>query len=529
MGKTIDPRKIWEEYQRGVEYNTAIDLYETVRRNENFFIGKQWEGVNAPDLPKPTMNFLKRVVSYFVAMLASDDISVSLTPFMPDAQKQQLLDLAADEIEAIFEADKTKSKNRILLRNAAVDGDACLYVWFDPDAETGQEAAGRIRTEVVENINVLFANPYSDDLQSQRSIIIVQRKTLEDVKEEAKANGGDPDSIKPDQDEHQGEKNESNSLCTVCIRLWKKDGTVWAQKSTQEAIIRKAWDTGYKLYPLAYWSWDKVRSSYHGQACITGLIPNQIAVNKLYAMAVRSVELNAFPKVIYDSTKIKRWDNTVGQAIPVVGDITQAAMTSFRVQDMSHQVMDCVDRTVSMTRDFMGASDAALGNVKPDNTSAIIAVQQASAVPLELQQMAFYQFVEDYIRVMLELMRVHYGIRQVVTGETIDPMTGAPVAEVVQVDYSILDDPSLTLNVDIGPSSYWSESMQVQTLDNLFAAQVIDKLTYVKSIPDKYVPNKAEIIESIEQTMAQEQAAAQAAMMNTPTTPPNPMMGGEFI
>ena len=185
MGKTIDPRKVWEEYQRGVEYNTAIDLYETVHRNENFYIGKQWEGVNAPDLPKPTMNFLKRVVSYFVAMLASDDISVSLTPFMPDAQKQQLLDLAADEIDAIFEADKTKSKNRVLLRNAAVDGDACLYVWFDPDAETGQEARGRIRTEIVENINVLFSNPYSDDLQGQRSIIIVQRKTLEDVKEES--------------------------------------------------------------------------------------------------------------------------------------------------------------------------------------------------------------------------------------------------------------------------------------------------------------------------------------------------------
>ena len=42
------PRDVWAEYQRGVDYNTAIDLYETVRVNRNFFLGKQWEGLHAP-------------------------------------------------------------------------------------------------------------------------------------------------------------------------------------------------------------------------------------------------------------------------------------------------------------------------------------------------------------------------------------------------------------------------------------------------------------------------------------------------
>ena len=527
MAKNIDPRKVWKEYQKGIEYNDAVDLYETVKRNENFFVGKQWEGANAPDLPKPMMNFLKRVVNYFVAMLSSDDISVSITPFIPNADVEQMCDYVCREIDHIIERDKVKQKNRELLRNAAVDGDACLYVWFDADAETGQDATGVIRTEVVENINVLFHNPYTPNVQSQRSIIIVQRKMLEDVKDEVKANGGDPDTIKADSDENQGEKGNGDNLCTVCIRMWKENGTVWVQKSTQDTIVREAWDTGYKLYPIAYMPWDKARNSYHGQASITGLIPNQIAVNKLYAMAVRSVELNAFPKVIYDKTKIEKWDNAIGQAIGVVGDISQAAVTSFRVQDMSAQVMDCVDRTVSMTRDFMGASDAALGNVKPDNTSAIIAVQQASAVPLELQQMNFYQFVEDYIRVMVDLMRVHYGVRQMYTGNTVTDQMGMPVPEMVQVDYSVLDDPSLELKVDIGPSSYWSESMQIQTLDNLFAAGVIPKDIYVESIPDKYLPNKTKLLEAVRQQMAQEQAMAQM-QTNMLSTPPT-TTGGEFI
>ncbi|MFQ7004766.1 MAG: hypothetical protein ACLRRT_14530 [Ruthenibacterium lactatiformans] len=44
---------------------------------------------------------------------------------------------------------------------------------------------------------------------------------------------------------------------------------------------------------------------------------------------------------------------------------------------------------IEYTRDTMGASDAALGNVTPDNTSAIIAVQKATSMPLELQRQDF--------------------------------------------------------------------------------------------------------------------------------------------
>lgn len=49
--------EIWQAYEQADQYNSGIDLYETVRRNENFFIGKQWEGLSAPDLEKPVLNF----------------------------------------------------------------------------------------------------------------------------------------------------------------------------------------------------------------------------------------------------------------------------------------------------------------------------------------------------------------------------------------------------------------------------------------------------------------------------------------
>ena len=81
---TIDAKTVWAEYMRDVAYKTSLGLYETVRQCEDFYAGDQWKGVNAPDLPKPTLNMLKRVVAYFNAMIVSDDVAVRFSPHVPD-------------------------------------------------------------------------------------------------------------------------------------------------------------------------------------------------------------------------------------------------------------------------------------------------------------------------------------------------------------------------------------------------------------------------------------------------------------
>lgn len=85
--------EIWKEYERGISYNTGINLYDNVERNNNFFNDKQWEGVNAPDLDKPVFNFLKPVVNYYTAMLISDDIATNVElanrPGNGDGQKKR--------------------------------------------------------------------------------------------------------------------------------------------------------------------------------------------------------------------------------------------------------------------------------------------------------------------------------------------------------------------------------------------------------------------------------------------------------
>lgn len=570
------PRAIWQEYQAGVNYNTSIELYNNVTQNENFYVGKQWEGVNAPDLPKPTLNFLKRVVSYFVSMLVTDDIAASLKPFKTDREIEQLSAAVSADVTRIIEQERGKEKSRDAIRNAAVDGDSCFYLWFDPDKESGQYVKGDIRIELVSNINCIFGNPYQNDVQSQPYIIIAMRRLVCDVQDEIEENGGDPQQIVGDTDENQNESDQSDRLCTVLIKLWreKTDGadadgnpttsaTIKAIKVTEGAVVKEEWDTGLRLYPVAWMSWEKVMASYHGQAALTGLIPNQIAVNRLLAMMIRSVELNAFPKILYDKNKFsKGWNNRVGEAIGVTGNPNDAYANVFRGADVSTQVGEVVDKIVSMTRDFMGASDAALGNVKPDNTSAIIALQEASAIPIELNRRSFYDFTEQYIRIIVDIMRANYGVRDVdiemdtaandepyinqtqqpsVSGmagpempatEGIQPFDVMPNEQAMQgaygagmgmpggqsgsdrvkmrvrLDYGRID--ASMLNVDIGSAAYWSEIMQMQTMDNLIAQGIIqDFPLYLESIPDKYLPNKTRLIESAKAHQQQQQAMAQ--------------------
>lgn len=493
----ISPAEVWGEYEQAVSYNQSdpVNLYETVKQNENFFIGRQWEGVQAPDLDKPVLNILKRVVNYFISTIVSDDVTAQVSLFSgePDEEADVLLKAVSAEFDAVIERCGIKSRNRSCLRNAAVDGDACLHLWFDASDTRGGTISGNIEAEELDNTNVLFGNPQMWEVQKQPYIILVMRKTVEAVRDEARQNGrpqSEIEAITADDDPNGVNLERETGKVTELLKYWKQDGTIWCEKVTQNVVVKPPVNLGYKLYPVAWFSWDRVKNAYHGQSCITGLIPNQIFINKLFAMCMEHVKRMAFPKVAYNASRLPRgWSNRVGEAIPVQGEPGQNIAEIIGGADMSNQVIMLIEKIIDYTRDTMGASDAALGNVRPDNTSAIIAVQKASESPLTLQRMDFYQFVEDYIRIMMDMMRVDYGLR------TVGITDSEGNAQVADVDFSALEGLALKLNVDVGASAYWSEVMQVQTNDNLFERQILtDPVMYLENIPDGYVRNKQRLI-----------------------------------
>ena len=514
----LNPDAIWKKHCAAVDFNIGINLYDNVQVNENFYIGKQWEGVKSNGLPTPVFNFLKRVTLFSVSSVSTDNLKLHASPLNStgdngSGELEIITDILNSQFAQLFEFNRIGTLIREFARNSAVDGDGATYTYWDEMAETGQKSKGAIKTEILMNTQVEVANPNSRDLQGQNYIIISRRMLVQDARKRAKKNGITEEEIAlilPD-DKTAGDTNLDSlggDKVTVLLYLWRDEetGTVHAYESTQKATVRPAWDLGVKLYPVTWMCWDYVQDCYHGQALISGLVPNQIFVNRLFAMSMISMTTTAYPKIIYDKTRIRHWDNRVGAAIPVTGgDITNAA----KIMDpasISPQISQFIDLAIQYTQKFLGASDVALGDTRPDNTSAIIALQRASSVPMELTKQNLLQSVEDLGRIYLDFMQEYYGTRMV---EIHNPMGGV---DLVPFDFGNLKKIPMSINLDVGASSYWSEIANQQTLDNLLINRMIPVTEYLKRLPSGTITDREALIDALERE--QQAQSGGAGVMN---------------
>lgn len=518
FGKKITPEQVQAEYQKMLGYNTAVNLDETVRANENFFIGKQWEGVDAKGLPTPVYNFLKQVVLFSVANITTDNIKMQATPLACERTPEdveRVAEIVNKEFDRLFEFNRVPNLVREYMRNAAVDGDSCLFTFWDDTVDAGFGLRGGIRTEIVDNMRVGFGNTACRDPQKQPYILIERREMTKELRREAQE-AGNPrwNDIQPDTENHNTDSYKNSSeRSTVLLRMWKerKTGTVWACEVSGRVMLREPWDMGLQLYPVTWINWDYIPDSYHGQALVTGLIPNQIFVNKLFAMSMISLMTSAFPRTVYDKTRIQKWNNAVGAAIGVNGGDVSGVAKIIDPAQISPQIAQFIQTSVDYTRQFLGATSAALGETRPDNTSAIIALQRAASIPSEITKQNLYKSIEDLGRIYLDFMAAYYGKRKVQVsmpdvGSDILAFAGKDPEELETVlfDYGILNDMPMALKLDVGASSYWSEMASVQTLDNLLMQDKITIEEYLERIPDGYIPKRQELIASRKQAAQQQ-------------------------
>jgi hypothetical protein len=79
-------------------------------------------------------------------------------------------------------------------------------------------------------------------------------------------------------------------------------------------------------------------------------------------------------------------------------------------------------------------------------------------------------------------------------------------------DFSQLKNIQLTIEQEVGASSYWSEMASMQTLDNLLMNKLITPEQYIDRLPNGYINKKEELLADL-------RAARTAAMqpVNTGT------------
>ncbi len=377
---------------------------------------------------------------------------------------------------------------------------------------------GDIEVETLYNTRVFFGNTSSPDVDRQPWIIVVSREYAPDVKKKAKEYGVNDNEIGNIEGASDSYFNDDQDDRVTVLTYYYRDeetDTIWIVEGTENVLLREPEDTGLYNYPIAWLPWDEMMDSYHGFAAVTELVYNQHIVNVISTMAVASIMRNAFPTIVYDQNILKDgYNNAVGASIGVAGGYTDLKNVATVIEgaNYSYEVDKIISYLVNTTRELNGANDVVMGNIKPENTSAIIAARKAATTPLGLVEMGLYQFIEDFARIAMDFMANYYGVRPVVVT---DSETKEPRLE--EFDFDAINTASFDLKIDVGGSSYWAETTEVQTLDNLFNKEMIDGIGYVDAMPSNAMPHKAKLLETLrkkeeEQKMLQQQQMVQQSI-----------------
>jgi hypothetical protein len=556
---------IWSYYQVGISYKNTINLYETVKRNERFYAGDQWYGSPSADLPKPVINFIKRACQQKKASILTNKVAVLfsapnwpgdvVTPELTAANQQNIASLAnpqkpegwenpflvseaeCNKLNGMFEMDWKRLNMDYISQEGLLDacqsGDFILFSYWDDEAKTGQTAKGKTQVELVDNVNYYPGNPNERDPQPQPYIIIARREMVGNVKAEAKKNKvkqDDIDLISKDSDyQYQSgdmsqteldDKSDGKIITLLYLYRNAETGTIWAQKQCKNATIRKAWDTLLKRYPVNVMNWEIRKNSCHGRAEITGLIPNQVAINKSVAYCILNVLLNSQPKVIYNKGYIQKWDNSFSKPIAVNGPVADVAKY-LQPPSMAADAYNLPATILKNTLEMMGYNDAALGNVNPTNANAILAAIAQSKIPVQTIQNRYYNFVREFALNWLDMVLAYFK-----TSRWVEVIDNEGNKYPVDFDPSKVKDKIWSVNIDIGPAKDWTQDTALQMFNSMANSGHFDTVQYLKMLPnDAFNGKKEEILASIEQSQQQALAAQQKPQAMQPTQAPQ--MGGQ--
>lgn len=558
----IEPKKIFEEYRIGDNYKAGIGkrgITEQGKVNERFFVGDHWHGAKCGNSrPLVRRNIIKRIGEFKLSSITAAPLSVNYTADgIPDiGENEEKIAIAKDFAENILpEGEANNAEISVVmqslseyfkitaerlrldmlkeqsLRNCYISGTGLLYTYWDKNIKTGLYADeskttpinGDINCEVLNVENVVFGEPNKEDLQSQPYIIISRRRHIGEVIREAKHNNIPAEQIaeiKPDNVNTYGdnvgqygeqEPTDSKRVTTMTkfYKKWNKDGTdfrVMCIECTEKAIIRRPFDIGIKHYPLAIMQWERRRSCIYGESEITYLVPNQIAINRCLTAAVWSLISTGMPITIVNGDVItKPITNEPGQVFRVFGDAEEIANAIRYVQPpvVQSQYFKSTDEMASCTLSDSGANDAALGNIRPDNATAIIQMREAALQPMQMYMNRFYDFIEQLARIWADFWINLYGKRSIKTvtkeGTNYIPFDGERYKKLV-----------ITARIDVGAATLYSEAVVISTLDNLLQRKLITFEQYLDRLPSGIIPNVTGLKEDLQ--IQRENAKTQEAM-----------------
>ncbi len=507
MKETVINTDIWDLLEKGKNYNRMQTLYEQSEDNYDQYHGRQWKGLKKPkNTGEPiVLNIIKPIVKNKVNTVNESSYQIIFNPNIYETEKE-LEGLKAISkgltqfVMRMWEKSQSGKKVRSVVKNSCITSEGIIYFFEDDN---------KIMSEEVYKNNIYYGNENDADIQNQPYILATFRKTVKEVREQArryreeKRNELTDDDIKKivsDMDyweETSRDKRvvEVSPMCTVVRKFEKKeDGKIWISESTRTCEILKEQSTECELYPFAHYIWEEEVGYARGVSEISFIIDNQRAINKIATRRDIATTIGAYPKLVADTSVVKNPQalNQVGATVEVNGiraDDVNKAVSYLRPVSMSADAYNLQQDLIQGTKELLGAGDVALGNVNPEQASgkAILAVMNAAKQPLNEQVENFKFFLEDCARIILDIIKAYFvdGLTLYTTSDELNDL-GQP--EQIDTPFKItqeeLEELDLNLKIDITPQSAYDKMAQEMSLENLLTGGYITLEEYTEALPE---------------------------------------------
>ena len=515
----VYPIDIYEEFSNGDSFKQTIGtrgIAEQGKINERFFIGDQWYGANCGnDRPLVRHNVIRRIGNYKMSNILATPVNVAFSaegiPTI-DYERSELTfdENVTDEREINYICDTFKNYYKTtaervklnelsekILRTAYIWGSAVLYTYWEPSVTTGlfadslkkEKISGDICCEALHINDIVFADPYTDNLQEQEYIIISSSKDVNTVLREARLYGANLKTLS------QIEALAEDGKVTVYTKLYKeykKDQsfTVKCIKTTENNIVRNVFDTGLSIYPLSIFSWEKRNNLIYGESEITYIIPNQIAINRMITANVWSKMTMGMPIMLVNGDTVsEKITNDPGQIIKIYGsnEDVASAVKYITPPSLSDDFDSSINTLIENTLGQNGANEVALGDTEANNASALATMQNAALMPLNIIKNRYYAFIEDVARIWCSFWLEFYGNRPL-------KVKGKSGIEYAEFDAKRYKDLAINVTVEVSNKNLYSEKEQTNLLLTLFDKGIIDREALIKRLPSGAVPDKNELL-----------------------------------
>lgn len=507
---------IWDLYSIGKNYNNSVNLYTEGRENYNFYLGRQWEGLKKPTKQSEpiVLNIVKPIIKYKTNIVNQNAYEIVFNPntyeTLDELESLKAITKGLNQfVMRTWEKSQSGKKVKNIVRNSAINSEGIMYFFNDGDL---------INSEEIDKNNIYYGNESEPDIQRQPYILVTFRKPVEEVKELArkykdegknKLKPSDIKSIVADKEtlEQQGSDKMAEEISPMCLVVMKfkrnKEGTITISAATKTADILEEQDTKCKRYPFAHYIWEEEKGYARGVSEVRSLIDNQIEINKTATRRAISVAVTAYPKLVYDKDRVNNPESLeqVGSKIElkdVRADDVSKIVNYLHPATMSPDAFNLQQDLINGTRELSGAGDNATGNIDPTQASgkAILAVQQASQMPINEQVDNYKYFLEDCANIIFDIIKAYYvdGLTLYASEEQVNELGQTETFETpFTVTQDELEKIDINLKVDITPQSPYDVYAVVMTLENMLMKGLINLEEFTEALPEDSPEPKADL------------------------------------